>query len=187
MHPDLESRKLDDLNLSFRKQVDLLLAACRTRGVEMRPFFTVRGPAIQAKLWCQSRTRAQIVLESKRLHDAGAPWLASLLDPTKALKGPKVTNALPGASWHQWGEAVDCFVAGAKSEAIWNTKHPGYRVYAEEAVRLGLEAGANWKSLPDTVHVQSLAAASPLAAGKSWSDVEAAMIRLYKAAPSTSP
>ena len=38
-----------------------------------------------------------------------ANFLASVLDGVGPQHGPHVTNALPGLSWHQWGEAVDCF------------------------------------------------------------------------------
>ncbi len=145
----------------------------------MQPFFTIRSPFIQAQLWCQSRSAPTIAAEASKLRAAGAPWLASLLQaPPKA--GPLLTNALPGQSWHQWGEAVDCYVTGSQNEAIWDAKHPGYRVYAEEAVKLGLDAGANWKTMKDTVHVQLRQQASPSSAGMSWAEIEAAMIKRFR-------
>jgi peptidoglycan LD-endopeptidase CwlK len=77
-----------------------------------------------------------------------------------------VTNALPGLSWHQWGEALDCFwvVDGA---AEWSTRRlvnglNGYHVYADEAKRLELTAGGFFRSLKDWPHVQLDKAGSPL-------------------------
>lgn len=76
-----------------------------------------------------------------------------------------MTNAPPGYSWHQWGEAVDSFwVVGGTAE--WSSAKKiegvnGYQVYAEEASNLGLDAGGLWKSLKDWPHVQLRPAGSP--------------------------
>lgn len=175
MNPATESRDLALLAPGFRGLAATLLEACEKRGVTMRPFFTVRGPAVQAKLWCQSRTVGQIVKAGAELREAGAPWLASQLGEEWAKTGPAVTNALPGMSWHQWGEAIDCFVLGADGKAIWDSRHASYRIYAEEAQKLRLEAGGLWTRFPDAVHVQLRAAQSPLKNNMTWPQVEAAM------------
>lgn len=176
MHPvKFESRDLAYLEPGFRGLAATLLEACAKRGVAMKPFFTIRGPAVQAKLWCQSRTVAQIVKAGAQLCEAGAPSLATLLGEEWAKTGPAVTNALPGMSWHQWGEAIDCFVVGPEGKAIWDARHMGYRVYAEEAQKLRLEAGGLWPRFPDAVHVQLRGEQSPLKANMTWPQVEAAM------------
>jgi hypothetical protein len=37
--------------------------------------------------------------------------------------GPWATNALPGQSWHQYGEAVDCFLVDAQGHAVWESRN----------------------------------------------------------------
>ena len=179
MKPFEESRDLAALCADFAPQAQALLDACASRDVRMRPFFTMRGPGVQAKLWCQSRTAAQIEKQIQSLRWAGAHWLAGLLDPTWAKTGPAVTNALPGMSWHQWGEAIDCFVLGEDGNAVWDARHASYRVYAEEARKLRLEAGGLWLRFPDAVHVQLRQTSSPLKAGMSWAEVDAEMRRRF--------
>jgi peptidoglycan L-alanyl-D-glutamate endopeptidase CwlK len=56
------------------------------------------------------------------------------------------------------GEAMDCFWV-VEGKAEWSTRKTiddvnGYKVYAEEAVNLGLEAGGYWSSLKDWTHIQ---------------------------------
>jgi peptidoglycan LD-endopeptidase CwlK len=170
-----DSRDLSLLDPQFAELGRTLLARCRERGHTLVPFFTLRGPGIQAKLWCQSRTPAQILARQHTMRQDGAPFLASLLLPEYGNRGRHVTNALPGQSWHQWAEALDCFVQNERNEAIWNGTHAGYKVYAEEAMKLGLEPGAYWKTLKDPVHVQWRKAASPAATGLTWPQIDKAM------------
>lgn len=156
------------LTPEFNNKLNELLLTCQGRGVEMRPYFGIRNPFEQAKLWRQSRTREEINQKIAELQTKGAPFLAHCLKSVGPQNGPHVTNALPGLSWHQWGEAVDCFwvVAG---QAEWSTvkqvnARNGYRVYAEQAMQLGLDAGGLWRSLKDWPHVQLRKAGSPLGA-----------------------
>lgn len=180
MNAYVDTREISALTESFAQKVERLLMACEARGVVMKPYFTVRGPATQAKLWCQSRSAAEIGRAAEEMRRGGAVWLPSLLKPEFGSRGARVTNALPGASWHQWGEAVDCYVVGPKGEAVWSSENAGYRIYAEEALRLGLEAGFAWKRLRDAVHVQERAAGSPLLSGMSWAEVDAEMVLRFR-------
>jgi hypothetical protein len=175
MKPFVESRQIAALSAEFGPQAQALLSACERRGVILKPFYTLRGPGVQAKLWCQSRSAGQIIRYAEHLRAEGAPWVANLLDVRWAKSGPSVTNAAPGLSWHQWGEAIDCFVQGSDGKAVWNARHAGYKVYAEEAKKLCLEPGAMWRKLPDAVHVQLRMPSSPLAAGCSWPEIDAVM------------
>jgi peptidoglycan L-alanyl-D-glutamate endopeptidase CwlK len=158
-----------DLNVlvpGFRGPVVTTLKQCADRGVEMRPNATVRAPLEQAKLWRQSRSINEIQAKIDELNAADAPFLASCLQQAGPQHGDPVTNSIPGLSWHQWAEALDCFwVVDGKAE--WSTTKKvnglnGYHVYAEEAVALGLTAGGLFKSIKDWPHVQLQAAGSPL-------------------------
>lgn len=149
----------------FRDKLNALLEACHEQGVEMRPYFGIRSPFEQAKLWRQSRTREQVAEKIASLRAQGAPFLAQCLDSVGPCNGPPVTNAIPGLSWHQWGEAVDSvWVVAGKSE--WSTAKKigginGYAVYASRARELGLDPGGLWRSLKDWPHVQLRSESSP--------------------------
>lgn len=154
-----------DLLPEFRARLYDLLTGCRARGVEMRPYVGLRTPLEQARLWRQSRTREEIEQTIGRLERSGAPFLAHCIELAGPQSGPPVTNAIPGLSWHQWGEAVDSvwIVDGA---AEWSTRRQvnglnGYAVYAQEARARGLDAGGLWKRLKDWPHVQLRQAGSP--------------------------
>lgn len=158
------SRDLNDLVPQFRNNVEQLLEQCTQQGYPMRVYFTLRDPYEQARLWRQSRSREEINKALTRLRNADAGWLADVLDSVGPQYGRQVTNALPGLSWHQWGEAIDSFwLLDGKAE--WSTRkkvngNNGYRVYADTAARLGLTAGGHWHQA-DWVHVQLQAEASP--------------------------
>jgi peptidoglycan LD-endopeptidase CwlK len=153
---------------AFRIRVEDLISACRQRGIEMRPYMAQRDPFEQAMLWRQSRAREEIGRKVEELRGGGAGFLAHCLEATGTQNGPQVTNAIPGLSWHQWGEAVDSFwVVDGRAE--WSTTRlvralNGYQVYAEEASKLGLDAGGLWRRFKDWPHVQLRPSPSPLGA-----------------------
>ena len=73
------SRDLEDLIGDFRPKVDQLLADCRARGCEMRPYSTLRPAQEQAKLWRRSRTSAEIEAKIQELDGKGATFLAQVI------------------------------------------------------------------------------------------------------------
>ncbi len=156
---------LDQLVPDFRPVVINLLFRCMQRGVEMRPYFTLRDPFEQARLWRQSRSTAQIEAKIAEFEQDGADFLAHCLRSVGPQHGDPVTNTPPGFSWHQWGEAVDCFwLVDGKAE--WSARKTidglnGYHVYAEEAAQLELTPGGHWRSFKDWPHVQFRAASNP--------------------------
>lgn len=159
---------LDQLTAEFRRSVEALLDQCKMNGVEMRPFFAVRSPQEQARLWRQSRSREEIEAATHRLQAGGAVFLARILVSMGAQHGPRVTNCLPGLSWHQWGEAVDCFWA-VNGVAEWSASRlvdgvNGYHFYARMARASGLYPGGLWRSLKDWPHVQLRSEGSPIEA-----------------------
>jgi len=157
---------LEFLDDDFRPLVNTLLDNCIKRGVLMVPSETIRSPFQQAIYWCQSRTVAEIDSVITNLKQQKADFLASCIEAAGVMEGPKITNALPGYSWHQWGEALDCYWQ-MDGKAIWDTEilingTNGYEVYATEARKLKLEAGFYWTTIKDAVHVQFREAGSPL-------------------------
>ena len=182
------SISLDGLVPTFRSQVDVLLHACARRGVEMRPFYAVRSPWEQARIWRSTRATGEITDRVERLKFNGAAFLGEVLlevGPQSAPPGARghLTSAAPGNSWHQWGEALDCFWC-YNDKAIWSTvateqlgndvEGNGYQVYAEEAIELGLlSAGAAWGW--DYVHVQLRPESSPRKSDIAWSKIDTIM------------
>ena len=165
------SRDLAALEPEFRQRVERTLARCVARGIVMRPFFTLRSPVEQARLWRQSRSTEEIGHAIRLLEGEGARWLAEALRSVGPQWGREVTNALPGESWHNFGLAVDCFLL-ERERAVWDARAHGYAIYANAAESEGLVAGMKW-TRPDTVHVQFLAG-SPSQA-MTWREIEAAM------------
>ena len=152
------SRELDDLIPEFKAQVEQLLSACNSSGYPMRQFFTIRTPYEQGKLWRQSRSIQQGEQKIDELRNNGAEFLAHCIESAGPQNGDPVTDAIPGFSWHQWGEAVDCFWL-VDGDAEWSTKRKinginGYVNYATIAKSMGLTAGGFWSSLKDWPHVQ---------------------------------
>lgn len=157
---------INQLQPEFKEKATLLLSQCQQSGIIMRPCFTIRTPFEQAKLWRQSRAREQIQQKISELRNKGAHFLAFCIESVGPQHGEPVTNAIPGLSWHQWGEALDCFwVVDGKAE--WSVKRlvndqNGFKVYANKAKEMGLNAGGFWSSIKDWPHVQFRKAPSPL-------------------------
>lgn len=159
------SRDISDLEPSFRVKVEDLLSACEGAGFPMKQFFTLRSPFEQGKLWRQSRSTRQIQEKLAELNSKSADFLAYCIESVGPQTGRHVTNAIPGLSWHQWGEAVDCFWL-LDGNAEWSTTKKvgginGYRNYANIANSLLLDAGGLWRSLKDWPHVQLRKTSNP--------------------------
>ncbi len=159
------SRDLDDLEPGFKLKTEELLTACDDSGYPMRQFFTLRSPFEQGKLWRQSRSTKQIENKLSELNSKGAHFLAHCIESVGPQNGRHVTNAIPGLSWHQWGEAVDCFWL-VDGNAEWSTRKKigginGYANYADIAKSMGLDAGGLWRSFKDWPHVQLRSESNP--------------------------
>lgn len=157
---------LDSLDKDFQKKIVSLIQNIAARGIEMRPYVSIRTPFEQAIAWRQSRAKEEVAAKIQEFKNAGAPFLAHCLESVGPQHGDHVTNAPPGLSWHQWGEAVDCFWL-VNNQAEWSPQKiinglNGYRVYAEEAVKLELDPGGLWRTFKDWPHVQYRQASSPL-------------------------
>lgn len=154
------SRDMSLLIEEFHGAVDLVLHRCKKQSsIIMTPFFTLRTPEEQAKIWRSTRATSAIEATIQHLRKKGADYLADVLESVGpqpgTVGGPHKTNALPGMSWHQYGEAVDCYW-NVNGKAIWSSKLNvgeinGYRIYLQEAEAAGLKAGGRWGDWP---HIQ---------------------------------
>jgi len=185
------SRDMDALVPVFREKTEAVLASCEKQGVTMKPFFTERSPWEQARIYRSTRATAEILQAADRLKANRAPYLASVLTEVGPQSSPPsarghLTNALPGLSWHQWGEALDCFWL-LNGLAEWSVKRQvaishdhlanGYFVYADEAIQAGLlSAGLSWGW--DWPHVQLRPHGSPHGV-YSWEEIDAQMLEKF--------
>ncbi len=129
-----------DINVlypNFRRLIEKLVENCRARGVEYYATSGLRTWDEQSKLYALGRTVPNV--------DA---------TPEKPMGGI-VTQAKAGQSYHSYGIAVDFCPDKDKTRAglqpDWN--RASYQILAEEATKLGLEAGYYWKFV-DNPHVQ---------------------------------
>src|SRR5262245_37617115 len=164
----MASRDINDLIPEFVPLAEQLLKICLERGIEMRPFHTLRDPFEQARLWRQSRTTEEVKRKIVEFRDAGAIFLAFCLNSVGKQFGRHVTNSPPGLSWHQWGESMDCFWV-VDGHAEWSTTRlinglNGYQVYTEVARELGLTPGGLFSKQKDFPHVQFRPSSNPLSA-----------------------
>lgn len=120
----INSRSLTDLHPRVAVLADRLLERCRAEGIDLLITSTYRDHESQAALYAKGRT---------------AP-------------GPKVTNAKPGQSFHNWRVAFDV-VPLVDGKAIWNDDKLWQRIGAI-GVELGLEWAGNWKSFREMPHFQ---------------------------------
>lgn len=149
------------LEPAFADKLKDLLSALAERGVIMRPYFGVRDPVTQGKLWRQSRSATAVSAKIVSLRQNDAHYLADAIEKAGPSNGPWATNAIPGYSWHQYGSAMDC-VWMRNGVEEWSVDldgdKNGYRVYAAEAPNHGL---TSLSSIGDWAHVQLSAANSP--------------------------
>jgi len=159
----VESSSVDAFGLDpdFAKTLKLLFADCRTKGYDFRIAQGLRTPQKQAEYYCQwdKHPPSDVDRQVSKLEDAGAPWLASVLASCRDTpRTPRwQTDALPGAGWHQWGLAADCYCY-RHGAMVGDGDDPCYAYYAERATQLGLRAGLYFAH-PDAGHVQASSAA----------------------------
>lgn len=177
-HPaSIESKDVALLVPELSEKVSYLKKLCLENGIELGIGCALRGPEAQAKLWCRSRTITE-VRARRTILEKPAPLIASLLRDEYAELGPPATSHLPGASWHQWGEAVDVF-ARIKDFAVWEGSPA--RLIADLAKKVDLFHSYNeksWEPKTRRWHIQLRKKETPLLIRgyvDTWSDVEAAM------------
>lgn len=152
---------LQGLEPTFLAKLQSLLRTLAASGTIMRPYFGVRDCVTQGKLWRQSRSTAVIIAKVESLKAQGAHYIADAIIKAGPATGPWATNAIPGYSWHQHRNAMDC-VWMRHGHEEWSVDidgaQNGYRLYAAAAPQHGLTSLA---SLNDWGHVQGPAASSP--------------------------
>lgn len=152
----MASRDLSTLISEVRDAAVLTKECCHVRGFELLIYCTFRPFEEQARLYRQSRRRAQILRKAERLRARGFPELADILigvGPQEGIVGRHVTGAGPGESWHQYRRAFDAVpLVGGKAE--WSASSPHWQTYGQCAVDAGLEWAGNWTRFKEYPHAQ---------------------------------
>lgn len=164
---------LAGLTADFRAQVRTLMEVARDRAIALVPTSGARDPWRQARLWRRSRSSAQVQAKIAELRGGGAPYLARILDSVGPQpNGSWRTDAPPGLSWHQLGEAVDFGIRSPESGRVllgdvdqdgdeYDYGQQCYERLGEMCVELGLKWGGDFG---DQNHVQRRQTSSPLGA-----------------------
>lgn len=112
----------------FLEKCQELIINCEKLGILYYPISGYRSVEEQNDLFAQGRTKP----------------------------GQIVTKARGGQSVHNFSAAMDFCADGNKDRAglqpNWDTK--SYKLLADQAQAIGLEAGYYWKSFPDSPHLQ---------------------------------
>lgn len=152
--------------------------------LELLSLDTVRTCEEQAILFRVSRTRAQITQKMQSYEDRGVPFLAQILEDVGPQGssddlGKHVTNAGPGESWHQYGEAFD-MVPLVHNKPLWTYKrneldHTAlWNKYGACVKHVGLTWGGDWGW--DSPHAQLRAAKNPFNVLKTPEQIREALV-----------
>lgn len=162
----LNSRNLGDLTPECRSKAEIVLAAFdRASDNDLLVASTLRDLESQAALYRMNRTRGEIEAKIARMRGAGFGFLADIIvrvGPQKGTPGGRVvTNAGPGESWHNYGEAMDCYplvhgkLATEKHNDLW-------LIYGEAVESAGLQWAGRWTKFRELPHAQNAEGSNPL-------------------------
>ena len=122
---------------------------------ELLIYCTYRTPEEQAVLYRRGRSITQMFAKAAELKEEfGRPDLAEILLRTQPQTGQIVTNAGPGQSAHNYGEAFDAVpLLGGKP--VWSLADPLYLLYGRLSIAAGLDWAGRWKSFREGPHSQT--------------------------------
>jgi peptidoglycan L-alanyl-D-glutamate endopeptidase CwlK len=153
----MASRRLEDLVPEVQEMAKEHILRCADAGIELLIYCTLRDAHEQSRLYRQSRTKEQVQKKMDQLTARGFPALAKVLKDVGPQKsGPKVTNAGPGESFHQYNSAYDC-VPVLHGKPIWGTGGEGAAIWdkvGKLGKKTGLEWAGDWTSFREFPHFQ---------------------------------
>jgi len=160
----MASRDLGDLVREARHKASRVQQACREAGgFDLLIYCTLRPLEEQARLYRQSRSRREIDLKISKFRDRGLEFLADLLEGVGPCYGRHVTNAAPGESWHNYGEAWDA-VPLICGKPAWNYLEAKsyWDAYGEAVRQVGMHWAGDWTGFREYPHAQLKAGGNPL-------------------------
>ena len=154
------SRDLALLTPEVRIKATETQRLCADQGLTVQIYYTLRTCQEQAILYRQSRSYQEILRKQQSLTDKGFGFLAHVLEQVGPQDGPHVTNAGPGESWHNYGEAFDA-VPILNGVAMWD-REDFYILYGAAVSHVGMNWGGAWTGFVDRPHAQRAGAKNPL-------------------------
>ena len=160
----MASRRLEDLVDKMREKAEVVKQACREAGgFDLLIYCTRRPLEEQARLFRQSRSRRQIDLKIQKYRNRGFPFLADILESVGPCYGEHVTNAGPGESWHNFGQAFDAVpLIGGKPAWNYLKAKPYWDAYGEAVRQAGLYWAGDWLRFREYPHAQLQPGGNPL-------------------------
>lgn len=126
-------------------------AISETRLSQVHPLLADKTRAMAVALESRGIT-IRVVQGLRTIQEQNAMYAQGRTEP-----GEKVTNAIGGYSWHNFGLAVDC-IPGIRGEITWepnwDPKHPDFAAMIAAGEAQGLVSGSTWKTMPDEPHFQ---------------------------------
>jgi peptidoglycan L-alanyl-D-glutamate endopeptidase CwlK len=156
-------RDLSLLTPEMRRKVLLVKQECLKNKVEILFYCTLRPLDEQAVMYRQSNSFAKINAKIEELSENGFGFLSNIIIDIGAQQNTKwKTNACPGESFHNYGEAVDG-VPIVNGRPVWNYEENPmvWDIYGKAVKNAGLEWGGDWKK-KDLPHAQLAKGSNPL-------------------------
>lgn len=139
-------RDTKELNVLVARMLEMAIADIKKQGVNPLIVETYRSQERQNYLYCQGRTIDECVAKGIKRD------FATKHCNTKAGRVTWTLNSV-----HKNRKAVDVVpqrIVNGKMTAIWNAKDPQTQIIIKTMEKYGFEAGAWWKSSPDSPHFQ---------------------------------
>lgn len=144
---------LNGLTPEFRSSLDKLITLCSNSGLVVRISSGLRTPLEQAMIWRRGREISIIVDKVGWLKSQGCYYLASCIQTAGPQSGEWATNAIPGESFHNYGEAADFLAYDHQGKPINDGNDPTYVQFQKLITLSGLNNyGTHWTK--DAGHVQ---------------------------------
>ena len=160
----MASRDLKDLVPEASKKALLVQQACKEAvGFDLLIYCTLRPLEEQARLYRQSRSRKEIDAKMEKMIRRGFDYLANVIESVGPCYGRHVTNAAPGESWHNYGEAWDGVpLIGGKPAWNYLQAKSYWDAYGEAVRQVGMNWAGDWTGFREYPHAQLKQGGNPL-------------------------
>jgi peptidoglycan L-alanyl-D-glutamate endopeptidase CwlK len=159
----MASRDLNSLKPVVKKKAERVIDVCGQVDVDILIYCTLRTLEEQARLYRQSRSWVEIKNKILTYEKNGFGFLGKIIDSVGPCTGPHVTNAGPGESWHNYGEAWDAVpLIGGKAAWSYQNAKPEWDAYGECIRQVGMEWAGDWVNFREYPHAQLQSGGNPL-------------------------